>query len=163
MTEPTVPINPVPFAFQAARMGLSAREALAALREAGGGIRDATWFRVYAEVKAQLAINVLEADALSVGIPRAEHIGTQTTKTATGYMQYVSVYVRDRDTGVVSQRAFARRGDTLLPREEVARKGFEAYAAEATPSGNYGGQQIIGASYTGTAQLIPNPNTEAEL
>lgn len=163
MTEPVVPINPVPFAFQAARMGLSAREALAALRDAGGAIRDATWFRVYAEVKAQLAINVLEADALSVGIPQAGHIGVQTTKNATGYMQYVSVYIRDRDTGVVSQRAFAVRGQTLVTREAAVRKGFDAYAAEATPSGNYGGQQIIGASYTGTAQLVPEINTEDEL
>ena len=148
-------VNPVPIAFQAARMGLSAREGLLAAREMGVKIRDATWFKIYSEIKANTAFQVGEAAELLTGFPRAGQIGELRTKIATGYLQYAQVYVRDQQTGVVSTRPFAVRSQTLITRGAVVEKALNSFTANATPSGNYAGEQVIGAAYTATHQLFP--------
>lgn len=148
-------VNPLPIAQQAARMGLSAREGLLAAREQGVKIRDATWFQVYSQVKANTAFQVGESAELLTGIPHPSQIGEVRTKVATGYLQYAQVYVRDQQTGVVSTRPFAVRSQSLITRGQVVAKALDTFSANATPSGNYGGEQVIGAAYTATHQLFP--------
>lgn len=155
MTEPDVPVNPVPLAYQFAKLNMSARAGLAAAREQGVKIRDATWFQVYSQARANITLQVLEPTLIVDSIPARHTIGELRTKAATGYLQYSQVYVRDRETGVVSTRPFAVRTNQLHTRATVIQKALDAYTAQATPSGNYAGEQIIGAAYTNTLQMFP--------
>ena len=157
MTTPEQPIrvNPVPVAYQLAKQGVSARQGLVAAREAGVAIRDATWFKLYADAKANLSLQIFEPTLLLDAKPGFEHIGELRTKAATGYLQYVQVYTRDRDTGLLGTKPFAVRTQELGTRESVIKRALAAYGAQATPSGNYAGEQIVGAAYTGTVQLFP--------
>lgn len=148
-------VNPVPLIQSSVRIGLSARDGLLAFREQGGKIRDATWFSLYAEVKANYAGQIGLSSELLTARPGFSEIGELRTKTATGYLQYAQVYVRDQQTGVVSTRPFAVRSQSLITRGEVVNKALNAFSANAGPSGNYAGEQVIGAAYTATHQMFP--------
>lgn len=148
-------VNPVPVAFQLARQGLSSNKSLIAAREIGVKIRDATWDQIYAQARSRIALQVGASAELLTGLPAFNQIGELRTKSATGYLQYASVYVRDRQTGIVSSRPYAVRGMELQTRGAVVNKALQAFVSQATPSGNYGGEQILGAAYTATTQMFP--------
>lgn len=136
-------------------MGLSAREGLIAAREAGVKIRDATWFQIYSQARSNVAFAVGESAELLTGLPSIAHIGQTPSKAATGYMQYAQVYVRDRATGIVSTRPYAVRGQTLQTRGAIIEKALNAFTSETSPSGNYGGETVLGAAYGATTQFVP--------
>lgn len=163
MTSPTPKINPLPVIQQAVKMGLSAREGLVAAREVGVKIRDSTWFQLYGQVKAQQTFAIGESAELLTARPHASQIGTTGSKVATGYMQYATVYVRDTATGIVSTRPFAVRTMALHTRGEVIEKALNAFTSAATPSGNYGGETVLGAAYGATTQFVPIDLSEDEL
>lgn len=148
-------VNPVPLAYQFAKLNMSARAGLAAAREQGVKIRDASWFQIYSQARTAITLQILEPTLMTDAIPASHTIGELRTKVATGYLQYSQVYVRDRETGVVSTRPFAVRSNELQTRSTVIQKALDAYQAQATPSGNYAGEQIIGAAYTNTLQMFP--------
>lgn len=70
-------------------------------------------------------------------------------------MQYVDVYVRDRETGVVEARPWAMRTDQLRSRQSVITSALARYEAATLPEGTFEGEQIIGAAYAGTVEMIP--------
>jgi hypothetical protein len=142
---------PLGFAVRALKQGLSARAGLSAYRSGGGRIADATWFRMYSEARESTLAQISELGRPLNRKPTGDEINTFTTKSATGYMQYVDIYVRDKETGLVSVRPYSLRSDRLYSRGKVVNDSLTAYsdAAEAY------GEQVLGAAYMSTYELVP--------
>lgn len=74
---------------------------------------------------------------------------------ARGFMQYVDVYVIDRDTSLVRAQPWAVRSDTLRSRQAVINEALARYEAATLPEGTFEGEVVLGASYSGTVQFLP--------
>lgn len=148
-------INPVPIAFRSVAQGLSARKGLLAARAAGVAIRDATWFRIYSQAKAAKSLQIGEAGLNVNRIPASHEIAQMSSKTATGYVQYVEVYARDIDTGDVTASPFAVRGHALQTRNTILEKVLAKFRDSTAKDGPYSRQTILGAAYTATYQYVP--------
>lgn len=148
-------VNPVPIAFRAVAAGMSGRQGLLAARAAGVAIRDATWFQIYGRARAAVAVQIGES-SLSLGSkPRSSQIAEMSTKNAQGFIQYVEVYVRDKETGIVSTRPFAVRGQDLQTRNDVVNKALSRFHGATTRDGNYPTESVLGAAYTATYKMTP--------
>lgn len=148
-------ISAVTVAVRAVKSGMSARAGLVAARAAGVQIRDATWFRIVGEVQRSLSNQIQEASAPLNRRPVGAEISELTTKVATGYMQYVNVFVRDKDSGVVSIRPYAVRTATLLTRQAVIARAMTAFQTfTAGPEPSYP-EQVLGASYAASYRMTP--------
>lgn len=143
---------PATWALQGVEAGLSARQALALFREAGGHVADATWFKVYSEVAANISLREGIYDEPTDLHPVAGEIQTWTTSKATGYVQQVEVLVRDRGTGEVISVPYSAMGRELQTRREVLNKALSVYSDDNAEKYN---QQVLGAVYTGTYQAVP--------
>jgi hypothetical protein len=153
-------ISAVTVAVKAVKLGMSARAGLLAARAAGVGIRDATWFRIMGEVQRSLANQVSEPSRPLNRRPIGEEISTLTTKVATGYLQYVDVYVRDRASGAVSRRPYGVRSNTLLTRQAVIKRAVNAFQTFTSgPEPSYP-EQVLGANYTTTYRMTPDLGEE---
>ena len=148
-------ISAVTVAVRAVKSGMTARAGLIAARAAGVAIRDATWFRIVGEVQRSLTNQIDEATRPLNRRPLGAEISTLTTKVATGYIQYVDVFVRDRESGAVSMRPFAVRTAPLLTRQAVIKKALNAFQTFTTgPEPSYP-EQVLGAAYTATYRAVP--------
>lgn len=142
-------------AVQALKAGLSANKGLQAYRAGGGSIARQTWLRLYAEAQANQVISQAEAGRPMNRRPVAGEISTITSVRASGFMQYVDVYVRDRVTGAVTAMPQAIRTDSLFSRQKIVSDVLSRYAQSAEEDPGAYPQQILGAVYTGTAQFDP--------
>jgi hypothetical protein len=150
-----VAISAVTVAVKAVKSGMSARAGLVAARAAGVAIRDATWFRIVGEVQRSLTNQIAEASAPLNRRPVGAEISALTTKQATGFVQYVDVFVRDRASGVVSIRPYAVRSSTLLTRQAVIARAVNAFQTFTSgPEPSYP-ESVLGAAYTATYQMTP--------
>lgn len=138
-------------AAQAAKAGKSANQAYEDLHAAGEGMRRSTFLRLYAQVQADLAQQANEITAPLESRPHAAQIRAYDTKTQSGYMQYVDVYVRDRATGAVYSVPYGHRTDDLLSRADVIETALFNYGTHAEEYD----QQVLGATYTSTYMFIP--------
>lgn len=147
-------------AVQALKAGLSANKGLAAYRQGGGAIARSTWLRLYAEAQANQVINSAEAGRPLNRRPVASEISSITSVKATGFMQYVDVYVRDRVTGAVTAMPQAIKSDSLFSRQKVVADVLSRYSQSAEEDPGAYPQQILGAVYTGTASFSPGDTGE---
>jgi hypothetical protein len=143
-------------AIKAVKAGMSGRAGLAAARAAGTRIADSTWYQMIGEVRRSLANQIDEVTRPLGQRPGQHEIGGLQTKTARGYIQYIDVMVKDRETGAVNVRPYAVRTGSLLRRGQVIKRGLEAFqsAVDLNP-GEYD-EQVLGAVYTATYQLVPS-------
>jgi hypothetical protein len=137
---------PLWLAAQAAKQGLSANKAYEALHAAGESMARGTFLKLYAQVRADLAQQVDEITRPLGAKPRAAEIRPYVTQGATGFMQYVDVYVRDRTTGEVFAVPFGVRTDELLIRADVIETALALYGVHAEEYD----QQVLGSTYTST-------------
>jgi hypothetical protein len=150
-----VAISAVTVAVRTVKSGMSARAGLLAARAAGVEVRDATWFRIVAEVKNSLISQIAEASAPLNRRPIGAEINPLPTRVATGYVQYVDVFVRDRASGAVSIRPYAVRSNTLLTRQAVIKRAVTAFQSFTSgPEPDYP-EQVLGATYAATYILTP--------
>jgi hypothetical protein len=154
----------LPHVIGAIRDGLSANagyQRFQAERHAAGeqGIRRETWLRLTGEVRAaQLAVSV-EITRPQDRRPLKSEIQVMTSKTADGYMQYVDVYVRDKQTGLVEARPFTIAGDSLMTRADAVETAIERYARAIESDPSSYDEAILGAVYMNTYQLVPERDT----
>lgn len=148
--------SPMWAAIMTVKTGLSGRAGLAAARAAGTRIADSTWYQMVGQVRASLAGQLDEVTRPLGQRPGQHEIGGLQTKTAKGYLQYIDIMVKDRETGVVSVRPYAVRSGALLRRGQVVMRGLAAFqsAIDLNP-GEYD-EQVLGAVYTATYQLVPS-------
>lgn len=148
-------ITPASVAFQVVKQGLSARQGLILARSQGIQIRDATWFRLVGEVRTTIGLQSVEAGLPLNRKPVGAEIGSFPTKNARGWLQYADVFVRDKDTGIVTRRPYAVRGTNLQTRQAVIKKAINAMTQAATPFGSFPNDQVLGGIYTTTYQMAP--------
>lgn len=148
-------LSAVTAAVMAVKNGLSARAGLVAARAAGVAVRDATWFRVVGQVQRSLTNQMDEAGAPLNRRPQGAVISTMPARTATGYMQYVDVYVRDRQTGAVSTRPYAVRTTNLRTRQSIVNQALNAFQSFVGQGPSLYPEQVLGANYTATYVFAP--------
>lgn len=84
----------------------------------------------------------------------AGEVTPYTAKRATGFMQYVDVYVVDREGGQVEVRPWAVRVDQLRSRQSIVNQAWSRYEAATLPEGTFEGETVVGVAYAGTVEFI---------
>lgn len=147
--------TPFMAAMKAVKQGLSGRAGLAAARAAGVKIQDSTWFQMVGLARSSLAAQIDEITKPLGARPGQHEInGFETTK-ARGYLHYIDVIVKDRETGVVSARPYAVKSGSLLRRGQAIKRGLEAFQAAIDLNPGEYDEQVLGAVYTNTYQMVP--------
>lgn len=143
--------------------GVSANAGLKIAQEMGLGVRRSTWLQMIGHIKANAAVRAAAFEALFVATPSRLEIGKLPSKAATGYVQYVDLYVRDKQTGLVSVKQRALQTDTLLSRDAaiqfivdrersaIASAGFRGPTWDTEPD-----SVVEGGIYTATHQFDPS-------
>lgn len=140
-------------AISAVRSGLSGRAGLRAYRAGGGRVADGTWFRLTSQARTIFEAGKHELGAPLNRRPVAGEIVDMPTRSATGYLQLVTVLARDRQTGDVRQIPYAVTGRRLISRQSAIN---EALSVITPDSGSPpGGEQILGAIYVRTNRMAP--------
>jgi hypothetical protein len=80
-------------------------------------------------------------------------INVLPTRTATGFIQNVDVYVQDRTSGLVEIRPWSIRTNDLLSRRAAINDAVTLFG-DAALAGQYD-EVVLGATYTGTFELSP--------
>jgi hypothetical protein len=144
------------------RNGLSANEGLRIAQDYGLGVRRATWLQAVSQIRTNYALRVSASEALLVAVPQRAEIGTLETKSATGYVQYVTLAVRDKTTGLITWRDQSVRTDTLMSREAaidyvVGRYRSAINGATIAPSrwGTSPDEVVEGGMYMATHEFVP--------
>lgn len=147
--------DPVRFAVSAVQQGISARQGREAFRAAGGQIRDATWNRIVSQVRVTYAAQLAEVTFPLNRRPLATEIKALPSKSATGIVQYVDTFVRDKETGVVGIRHYAVRSPTPISRGAAVKRALSAMGEATNPFGSFPDETVLGAVYTATYQFTP--------
>lgn len=113
------------------------------------------WANAIGQARAALANKVGEITRPLNRRPVPGEFTPYTSRSATGFMQYVDIYVRDAQTGVVTSRPWAVRTDTLMSRQAVVTQGLSRYEAATLPGGTFEGEEVLGAAYAGTVEFLP--------
>jgi hypothetical protein len=151
------------FAFNTVRAGVSAREGLRQLRDAGLKVRDATWYRAVGEARAHYAGRLSELSRPQNRRPRgAAEITRIDTKTQRGFRQYVDVWIRPKGGAEPVRVTQAIVTDTLMSRQraiDTAVEGYRRAQARRAVTGatmtTLPDAEILGGIYTATLGLVP--------
>lgn len=125
------------------------------LSEVDDTLTRADWERSVGEARAALANRASEVTMPLNRRPVAGEWATMTTKKASGFMQHVDVWVRDRDTGLIESRPYTIKTDTLRSRQSVVREAQLRFQAAIDANPNDYPEDIMAVQYTGTYQLVP--------
>lgn len=154
--------SPLWLAFRVVADGLSANAGLRMAKEAGIPVRRQSFLRMVGEVRAHYSQRVAELDRPLNARPRPTEVVQLPTKSATGYVHYVDVYVRDKDTGEYRVREQAIHSDTLLSRDTAVQMAVDRYnsavdRSKVTPSqwGTDPREVADGGIYAATHQFVP--------
>lgn len=150
-------LHPPGWVANSVRSGLSAREGLRQYREAGGSIRDAVWYRLYAEQRTAVDSVKDEMTRPLDATPRANEITRMTTKRATGYLQTLDIYTRVKGTDVVTVRPFMFTTSTLMTRGDALSNAL-TMMQQAVDEDRYE-EVLLGGVYTGTRRMTPGDVT----
>lgn len=142
-------------AIRTIKEGLSGRAGLAAYRSGGGSIRDATWFRLIGEARRSLSDAIAEVTRPLSRRPAGTEVTRMTTRTATGFIQQVDIFVRDRATGLIESRPHSIRTDVLLTRRAAVRDAVGLFQDAIDTNPDVYDEEVLGAAYVGTYELIP--------
>jgi hypothetical protein len=150
------------FAFNAVKAGVSAREGLRQVRDAGLKVRDATWFRMVGEVRNHYASRISQLDRPANVRPRKGDITPIPTNTARGFRQYVDVWIKPRgaDKPIRVTQAFVT--DRLLSHQQAVDRAVEGYRRAQARRQTTGASittlpdaAIVGAIYAATLEFVP--------
>lgn len=154
--------GPMWFAFETVKAGVSANEGLRQLRTAGMGVRRETWLKMVGQARAQYANLAAEFSRPINRPPNATEYTTITETKVSGYLQYVDVWVRSKETGEVYVRPQVFRTDSLVSRDRAISLVTERYEnavdrSKVTPSlwGTTPDEVVIGGVYRGTQRFAP--------
>ncbi len=136
--------------------GYSANRTLAALREAGHGVRRETFLRLWGEVAAGRANRADEASRPLNAVPTGNELRTLTTRQATGVMQMVEVYLRDRATGLVTAKNFSVTSPRGVPRGDVVNAAIELYSQDDSRYPT----TLLAAVHVGSYRMVPEGGIE---
>lgn len=128
----------------------SANAWLAALREAGTGLRRQVGLRLYGEAKRLAAEYGQEPQRNLEAVPTFAESRQWPTRQSTGVLQTVQLVYRERVTGRIVTRYFNVKTPQGITRGEAIDR---AIAANESNAEQYQ-QDLVGAVHTGTAVLV---------
>jgi hypothetical protein len=135
-----------------AAQGSSANAFYRELQSLGIGARRSEALSLFKYAKSVTTSNPQEAFRDITQAPSANELTTWTTKSATGIRQNVSLFYRDKATGMIKQTFWSTIGDTAMTREQAIATAIDAYSGNADAYG----QDLIGAVHTGAYNLVPD-------
>lgn len=135
------------------RQGLSASEALKQFRQGGGSVRDAVWYRLYAQQRVAIDSTIAETTRPLSAMPAANEIVPLTTKRSTGYLQTLDIYTRVKGTNIIVTKPFMFSGSELMSRGEALSKAL-TMMQQAVDEERYA-EVLLGGVYTGTRIMTP--------
>jgi hypothetical protein len=138
------------FALRAINEGMSANKFVAALREAGLGIRRQAALRVYGQAQRLVAEYGQEITKPLDQVPGFDPKNQWPTKGATGVLQNVQLVYREAVTGRQVVRYFNIKTEAGVTRADAIAAAVDANAAGAEEYQ----QSLVGAFYTGTRTLV---------
>lgn len=136
--------------------GRSANYTYRALREAGHGVRRQTFLRMWGEVTAGRASRGEEASRPLNAVPTGNELRTITTRQATGVMQMVEVFLKDRQTGLVVSKNFSVTSPRGVPRGDVLGKAIELYSQDDSRYPT----TLLAAVHVGSYRMTPEGDIE---
>lgn len=143
--------TPLWAAIRTVKEGLSANEGLRLSRESGIGIRRQDWLTLVREVRTAIAAGTIETmQPLELRPFATEAIPLQTVG-ATGFIQYIDVWVRDRETGEIRIRPYAVHTEELMARGDVVATAIDRMQRYE----DLYGERILGGVYAATHILVP--------
>lgn len=113
------------------------------------------WAEAIGQARAALANRTAELTRPLNRRPVAGEITRMDTKGPSGYLQQIEVYVRDNDTGLVDSRYYVVKTQTLRSRQFIVNEGLSRYQAAIDAKPDEYPEEIIGAAYIGTHQMVP--------
>lgn len=144
------------------RHGLTANAGLRLAQEMGVGVRRATWLQAVSQIRTNNALRAASMESILVGIPSGSQIEPLPTSTATGYVQYVSVAVRDKTTGQLNWRDQSIRTDTLMSKEAAMdfvtsryRSAIDSSKVSPARWGTSPDEVVEGSIYVATIEFVP--------
>jgi hypothetical protein len=147
-------INIPAFARQIIKEGRSANSGLTELKALGAGIRRQDWLSIVREVRTAMESQATGIDRPGHRRPYRREILVMSTTVATGFIQYVDVWVKDGDTGEIGIRPYGIRTDDLMTHDDAIETALDRMTEH---SGDYN-EMILGGTYMATYELIPvNP------
>lgn len=115
------------FARKLVEEGATATGALKAWRGAGGHVRTSDWYRVWGELRAQLALAPGERGRSLLAVPSEGEIATGTFPKARGIAHEVLIIGRTRAGEIVTKRVEVSTGSTPIRRLDAVKRA-EAWA-----------------------------------
>lgn len=148
--------NPAGLIARGVNEGLSGRQIISSLRDAGMGIRDSVVYRTIGEVRAAIANREHVAGLPTNVLPSAEDYSPWST-ARTGYATQLLVFTRDRETGLIGSTVSTyTTQDPHTIDEAIAAK--QADWEDLTESGNdYEDQQYLGVVPFNIFAMGPQP------
>lgn len=155
-------LSPLWLAFRVVADGLSANAGLRMAKEAGIGVRRQTFLRMVGEVRNNYAQRIAELDRPLAARARPDERAKIPTRNQSGFIHYIDVYVRNRDTGAITVRPQAIRSNTLLSRDAAVDRAVNQYRtavdrSKVTPAqwGTDPRETVEGGIYTATHEFDP--------
>lgn len=118
-------------------------------------VTKAEWAQAIGQAQAALANRMIEATRPLNRRPTASEIVAYTSRRATGFLQQLEIFVRDRDTGLIESRPYTIRTQVLRSRGSVVAEGLRRYQDAVDNNPDDYPEDILGAAYAGTLELIP--------
>lgn len=113
------------------------------------------WADAIGSARAAIANKVDESTRPLNRRPVGSEITNYPTRKARGFLQQVTVFVRDVDTGIIEERPYYVKTETLRSRQVIVNEALSRFATSAAvdPEGYEG--EIVGAIYDGTHHMVP--------
>ena len=131
------------------REGLSARQAVARFREAGGRISNQAFRSGYAQVRDSLLANPTAATLPGHLRPGLEHFSEWQTNTPGQYAYQVELAVWDKNAQIGFTREWTIMSDEIISPANAIRQASEQAEQGAEESELYKGQQVVGGTLAG--------------
>ncbi len=125
------------------------------IQTAAPEVTEQDWAQAIGQARAALANRVAELTRPLNRRPLPSETIQYTTRRQSGFLQQLEIYVRDRDTGLIESRPYSLRTDTLMSRQTVINRGMTAYTFAAALNPDEYPEEVLGAAYAGTFEMIP--------
>jgi hypothetical protein len=123
--------NPLFNMFDAINSGLSANKALQAYREGGGSVRNETFRSLYAAARQMLQQESDEATRPLNQRPQSNELTAMPTRNATGVLQRVALFVRDKGSNSVRTIFTDVKSDDGMTRGDAIQSALDDYSDNA--------------------------------
>lgn len=141
----------LPSALLAARGGMSANAFFRQLQALGTGARRSEVLEIMKLANGIVARTPEEPFRPLNQVPAPSEIGVWPSRNATGIVQTVSVFYRDKVTGQIQQTWWRTVSDQGITRERAIAMAIDAYSEHADEYE----QDLIGAIHTSAYNLVP--------